>query len=96
MKHTESERQLALLGQMIREARKRHGISQDCLASAMRISSYQMVSSIERGKMMLPFKHVNVVSHILCLDREDLIKRCLLIKTEALIERAGKPVGKVG
>jgi transcriptional regulator with XRE-family HTH domain len=76
----ERKKAIKEFGQMLKDARKRSGISQLSLGVEMGLKSGQFISLIERGKRLLPSQHVNTVSNALGIDQGEIIERLLYIE----------------
>jgi ribosome-binding protein aMBF1 (putative translation factor) len=75
------------LGHLIRDSRRRVGISQLALAAALGLRSAQSISNIERGDAKLPGKHLAAVSRLLDIDQQVLIEYMLQIQRGAMMDR---------
>lgn len=62
----------ATIGQVIREARKAKGLSQNDLAMLMGYETAQFVSDWERGQAPIPMKRLTEIAGHLDLDRDRL------------------------
>lgn len=76
------------VGEIIREARLRQGISQDALAAAIGLKCQGHMSRIESGRQSLPPRYLALAAQILKIAVEDLIQG-VLREQEIKIKRKG-------
>ncbi len=74
------------LGEMIRAAREREGISQLCLAAHLGLKNAQSISNIERGIALLPAHHLVATAKTLNISPFTLMKALLEAIEERLME----------
>lgn len=63
----------ALVGTNVKNARERLGLSQEALAEAANLSSYQSISNIERGKSLPPLNTLFAIAAAVGVPAPDLL-----------------------
>lgn len=72
------------LGALIRSARKREGMTQLSLGVELGFESSQFISDIERGRFVLPPKHIPRISRALKISQDEIIDHLLRIRAQKI------------
>lgn len=76
-------------GQLVRETRKKLGMSQGALASHLKYSSSQFISNIERNICGIPPDEIKVYADLLRIEPRKLLKAGLKRIIEDYCRKAG-------
>jgi transcriptional regulator with XRE-family HTH domain len=68
------------LGKMIRTARENAGITQLNLGYKLGFKSGQFISSLERGKRTVPFRHIAPIAHTLGIEQSVIVDGMIQIE----------------
>ena len=82
-----------MFAQRIKTAREKKGLLQKELATALNID-VPMYSRIERGDRNAKREHVLLLSHLLCIEQEELLSLWIADKVNAIIDNENEVADK--